>query len=215
MTLQDKLDAITAHTRELVQPERLAVSERAIEELFATRIEERLLKPGERAPAFALLEASGKLVRSEDMLALGPLVVSFFRGRWCPYCVTELEAWRDAFPAVRACGALMVAVSSQTVRHNDFTATQHELPFPLLRDEGAALAGRFGASYQVPAFMQTHYRSILVNVPFVNGEASWQLPVPATFLIGQDGTVKWAQGYADYRVRPEPDELLRALKATH
>ncbi len=152
MTLQEKLDEITAQTRNLVQPERLELSERAIAELFATGIEDKLLKPGEVAPAFALPDANGKLVRSEDLLALGPLVVCFFRGRWCPYCVTELETWRDLFPAVRERGALLIAISPQTVRQNDFTVMQHSLPFPLLRDEGAAIAEKFGAAYPVPEF---------------------------------------------------------------
>jgi peroxiredoxin len=212
MTLQDKLDDITAQTRNLVQPERLELGERAIAELFATGVEEKLVKPGDIAPAFALPDANGKLVRSTDLLALGPLVVCFFRGRWCPYCVTELETWRDLFPAVRERGALLVAISPQTVRQNDFTVTQHTLPFPLLRDEGAAVAAEFGAAYSVPDYMQGHYRSILVNIPFINGEQSWRLPVPATVVLDRSGVVRWSQGYADFRVRPEPAEALKALE---
>src|ERR1035438_9485524 len=104
-TLQDQLDEITARTRELVQSERLAVGERAIEELFATGIEERILPVGSLAPEFSLNDARGRMVRSADMLALGPLVVKFFRGRWCPYCVTELEAWRDLHDTLRERGA--------------------------------------------------------------------------------------------------------------
>jgi peroxiredoxin len=212
MTLQDKLDDITAQTRNLVQPERLELNERAIAELLATGIEDRLLKVGDVAPAFALPDANGKLVRSADLLALGPLVVCFFRGRWCPYCVTELETWRDLFPAVRERGALLVAISPQTVRQNDFTVSQHTLPFPLLRDEAAAVAAEFGAAYPVADSMQAYYRSILVNIPFVNGEPSWRLPVPATFVVGQDGVVLWAQGHADFRVRPEPEDALKLLE---
>jgi peroxiredoxin len=212
MTLQDKLDDITAQTRNLVQPERLEMGERAVAELFASGIEEKLLRPGDTAPAFALPDANGRTVRSADLLALGPLVVCFFRGRWCPYCVTELETWRDLFPAVRAQGALLVAISPQTVRQNDFTVTQHTLPFPLLRDEGAAVAAEFGAAYSVPDYMQGRYRSILVNIPFINGEPSWRLPVPATFVIDRSGVVQWSQGHADFRVRPEPAEVLKALE---
>ena len=212
MTLQDKLDDITAQTRNLVQPERLELSERAIAELFATGIEDKLLKAGDLAPAFALPDAQGKLVRSTDLLALGPLIVCFFRGRWCPYCVTELETWRDLFPAVRERGALLVAISPQTLRQNDFAASQHSLRFPLLRDEGAAVAIEFGAAYPVANYMQSYYRSILVNIPFINGEPSWRLPVPATFAIGRDGVVLWSQGHADFRVRPEPTEVLKALE---
>jgi peroxiredoxin len=212
MNLQDKLDDITAQTRDLVQPERLELNERAIAELLATGIEDSLLKVGDVAPAFALPDANGKLVRSTDLLALGPLVVCFFRGRWCPYCVTELETWRDLFPAVRERGALLVAISPQTVRQNDFTVSQHTLLFPLLRDEGASVAAKFGAAYLVPDYMQGYYRSILVNIPFMNGEPSWRLPVPATFVIRQDGVVLWSQGHADFRVRPEPGDALKLLE---
>lgn len=211
MALQDKLDEITTRTRSLVQPERLAMGERAIAELFASGIEDTLLKPGDPAPSFALPDANGKLVRSADLLALGPLVVNFFRGRWCPYCVTELEAWRELFPAVRERGALLVAISSQTVRQNEFAVTQHSLPFPLLRDEGAAVAAAFGSAYTVPEYMQGHYRSILVNIPFINGESSWRLPVPATFVIGANGMILWSGGHADFRVRPEPTDAIKAL----
>lgn len=90
--------------------------------------------------------------------------------------------------------------------------TQHTLPFPLLRDEGAAVAAQFGAAYSAPAYMQSYYRSILVNIPFINGETSWRLPVPATLVIGQNGVIVWSQGYADFRVRPEPEELIKTLE---
>ncbi len=212
MTLQDRLDQITERTRDLVQPERLELNERAVAELFATGIEDRLLKPGAVAPTFALPDVDGRLVRSADLLALGPLVVSFFRGRWCPYCVTELETWRDLFPALRERGALLVALSPQTARQNGFATDQHGLHFPLLRDERAQVAEAFGAIYSVPEPMQAYYRSILVNIPFINAETSWRLPLAATFLIGQDGVIRWSQGYADFRVRPDPEELLNLLK---
>ena len=212
MALQDRLDDITAQTRNLVQPERLELHERAIADLFATGAEDRLLKPGAEAPAFALSDVNGKLVRSADLLALGPLIVSFFRGRWCPYCVTELETWRDLYPAVRELGALLVAISPQTLRQNDFAVSQHGLPFPVLRDECARTAEAFGAAYPVPSSMQGYYRSILVNIPFINGESSWKLPLPATFVIGQDGAIRWSQGYADFRVRPEPADVIKALR---
>src|SRR5260221_329939 len=101
MSLQDQLDEITANTRHLVQAERLAVGERAVEELFATGIEDRILPAGAMAPTFTLRDSSGRTVRSSDMLALGPLVIKFFRGRWCPYCMTELETWRDLYGRIR------------------------------------------------------------------------------------------------------------------
>lgn len=150
-TLQDQLDEITARTRELVQAERLAVGERAIEELFATGIEVGILPVGVYAPEFALNDSRGRLVRSADMLALGPLVVKFFRGRWCPYCVTELEAWREFHGTLRERGVLMAAIGPQTEQQNDFMVSQHALPFPVLSDPSCALAEKFGLTYTVPS----------------------------------------------------------------
>jgi peroxiredoxin len=220
-TLQDQLDEITANTRNLVQAERLAVGERAVAELFQTGIEEKILPVGATAPDFALKDSSGKLVRSADLLALGPLVIKFFRGRWCPYCVTELEAWRDLYGQLREGGAFMVAISPQTERQSDFMCSQHGLPFPVLTDPACALAEQFGLVYTVPFYHRDYYKSILVNVPFVNGEdkgsePSWRLPLPATYVISPAGrAVLYAEAHADFRVRPEPEEALSAARTRH
>ena len=213
--LQDQLDEITANTRHLVQADRLAVGERAIAELFDSGIEERILPVGALAPEFALKDAGGKLVRSADLLALGPLVVKFFRGRWCPYCMTELEAWRDLYGQIREHGALMVAIGPQTQRQSDFMAGQHGLPFPVLTDPDNALAEQFGLVYTVPEYLREYYLSILVNIPFVNGETSWQLPLPATYVINREGRVVFAEAHADFRVRPEPEDALSCALAMH
>ena len=224
--LQDQLDRITENTRKLVQPERLAVSEASTAALFHTGIEDGVLPVGAKAPDFALPALSmsdsrtGKLVRSSDLLALGPLVVSFFRGRWCPYCVTELEAWRELLPELRRSRANLVAISPQTTRQNSFTAEQHALPFPLLSDPGAAVAASFGIAHTIPERDRLYYQNILVNIPHSNGgrtyttaqEADWRLPLPATFLIRPDNTVAFAEAHADFRVRPEPADVLACLR---
>jgi peroxiredoxin len=219
-SLQDRLDRITQNTRALVQQERLAVSEKATEDLFNTGIEERALKVGAQAPAFTLEDAlTHKFVSSADLLALGPVVVNFFRGRWDPYCVTELEAWRDLQGDLRRRGALFVAISPQTTRQNNFTLQQHGLPYPLLSDPGAAAAEDFGIAYSIPEAGRRYYQSILINIPFNNAglsyhnatEASWRLPLPAVFVIAQDGRILFAEGHADFRVRPEPADILAVL----
>jgi peroxiredoxin len=230
--LQSQLDNITTQTRALVQPERLAITDAAVQDLLATGIEGRILPVGAQAPTFALPGASattlnhiapnGKLVHSSDLLSIGPLIVNFFRGRWCPYCMTELEAWQSAFPAVRERGALLVAISPQLPRQNDFTVQHHSLTFPLLSDAGARVASTFGIAYTVSEPMQRHYRSILINIPFVHGDQgndTWRLPLPATFAIKPTrdaegniaGTIVFAEAYADHRVRPDPCDVLAAL----
>jgi peroxiredoxin len=218
--LQDQLDRITQNTRALVQPDRLAVSEKATADLFNTGIEDRILNVGAHAPAFTLEDAlTGKPINSTDLLALGPLVVNFFRGRWDPYCITELEAWRDLQPELRRRNALFVAISPQTTRQNNFTLQQHGLPYPLLADPGAAIAERFGIAYTIPAEHRRYFQSILINIPFNNAglsyhnatEASWRLPLPAVFVIDRTNTITFAEAHADFRVRPEPADILAAL----
>ena len=219
-SLQDRLDRITQNTRALVQPERLAISEKATADLFHTGIEDGVLKPCAPAPAFTLEDAAtNRTVRSADLLALGPLVINFFRGRWDPYCVTELEAWRDLQPQLRDRGALLVAISPQTTRQNNFTLEQHGIGFPLLSDPGASVAEQFGIAYTIPQDHRRYFQSILVNIPFNNAglsyhnatEASWHLPLPAVFVIHPNNTVLFAEGHADPRVRPEPADILAAL----
>jgi peroxiredoxin len=220
ISLQDQLDRITQNTRALVQPERLAVSEKATEDLFNTGIEDLFLKAGAQAPAFTLEDAlTRKPVNSVDLLALGPLVVSFFRGRWDPYCVTELEAWRDLQTDLRKRGALFIAISPQTTRQNGFTLEQHGLPYPLLSDPGATLAEQFGIAHTIPQDLRRYYQSILINIPFNNAglsyhnatEASWRLPLPAVFVIDRTGIILFSEAHADFRVRPEPVEIFSAL----
>ncbi|HEX4577020.1 MAG TPA: redoxin domain-containing protein [Edaphobacter sp.] len=219
-SLQDQLDRITQNTRALVQPERLAVSEKATADLFNTGIEDRTLKVGAQAPAFTLEDAlTHKPVSSADLLALGPLVVNFFRGRWDPYCVTELEAWRDLLPELRRRGALFVAISPQTTRQNDFTLQQHGLSYPLLSDPGAEVAEKFGIAYTIAPEHRRYFQSILVNIPFNNAglsyhnatEASWRLPLPGVFVINRANKLVFAEAHADFRVRPEPADILASL----
>ncbi len=218
--LQDQLDAITARTRALVQPERLALSETATAELFASGIEGRVLPVGASAPSFALDDAStGRPVSSADLLALGPLVVKFFRGRWDPYCVTELERWRDLHPRLRQKHVLFVAISPQTRRQNDFAVQQHGLPFPVLSDPGSVLAAGFGLAHTIPPRDRRYYQSILVNIPFANSglsydtapDSAWRLPLPGLFLLQPDRTLAFSKAFADSRVRPEPEDLLALL----
>ena len=202
-----------------MQPERLAITDESIHDLLVSGVESRVLAVGAAAPSFTLPDAlTGKPVRSSDLLALGPVIVNFFRGRWCPYCVTELEAWQAAYPKVRERGALLVAISPQLPRQNDFTVQQHSLTFPVLSDAGCRVAEMFGVAYTVPEPMRQHLRSIMINIPFIHGDqgdATWRLPVPATFVLKaeQDGQARivFAEAHADHRVRPDPQMVLESL----
>lgn len=210
-SLQYQLDEITANTRALVPPERLAHTEKVVSDLIASGLQQQILATGNPAPSFQLTAANNKTVSSSDLLALGPVVLKFFRGRWDPYDMTELEAWQALQPALRERRTLLVAISPQTPRQNAFTADRHNLKFPILSDPASQLAGQFGLAHTVPAPTRLYYRSMLVNIPFLNGDESWRLPLPATYVLDHNGTVSFAEAHADHRVRPEPTKVLASL----
>jgi peroxiredoxin len=189
-----------------------AIHARVIAELQQRRIAEGALAFGEKAPAFELSDHNGKLVSSVELLAKGKLVICFFRGRWCPFCVGQLEALNSVMHEIQAGGASLIAISPQTVQQSFFMADQHKLRFALLSDVGNNVARQFGLVYRVPEFQQAVYRRAFVNLPLANGNESWELPIPATYIIDRDGTVIYASSNPDYTERPEPGEILTAVK---
>ncbi len=209
--LTERLLEITAQVRSLVPAEKLAAPDQAAAELEAAGAAQAILPVGTTAPEFELASASGGTIRSADLLATGPLIINFFRGRWCPYCIAELETWQALAAEVTQRGASLVAISPQTVRHNSFTADQHGLTFPVLSDPGNRVARSFGLVHRLPEYLQQHYRRIFVNLPHTNGDDSWELPLPATYVIGREGRVLFAEAFADFKQRPEPLTALRSL----
>ncbi len=196
-----------------VPPEIQAIHARSIAELKQSGISGRVLEVGVKAPAFELTDHNGKLVSSADLLSKGRLVICFFRGRWCPFCVGQLEAMNLILPQIQASGAALVAISPQTVQQSFFMADQHKLKFPLLSDAGNKVARQFGLTYRVPDYQQAVYKRVFINLPFTNGEASWELPIPATYILDRDGTIMFASHNADYTERPEPSDILQKLSA--
>lgn len=211
-TLRERLEELSAQVRSLVPAAKLAPPDKLVEELRSSGMAERTLRAGSKAPGFELPDQNNRPVGSVDLLSKGRLVICFYRGRWCPYCVAELEAWRDAWPQVQQTGASLVAISPQTVKQSSLEADQHELRFPILSDAGNSVARQFGVVYRLPEYMQEHYRSIFVNLPFTNGDKTWELPLPATYVIDRDATVLFARAHADFRQRTEPAEVLALLR---
>jgi len=189
-----------------------AIHARAVAEIKEQRIAERSLPVGSQAPAFELKDHNGKLVSSNELLSKGRLVICFIRGRWCPFCVGQMEAMNLILPQIQQAGASLVAISPQTVQQSFFMADQHKLRFPLLSDAGNQVARQFGIVYRVPDDQQAVYRRAFVNLPFTNGDESWELPIPATFILERDATVLSAWASADYTERPEPAEIVERLR---
>ena len=188
-----------------------AVHARAVASLKADGLAAKALNVGAQSPEFELPDHNGKPVSSADLLSRGRLVLCFIRGRWCPFCVGQMEAMNYVAAEIEAAGASLVAVSPQTEKQSFFMRDQHRLAFPLLVDAGNRLARQFGLVYRVPDEQQGLYRSTFVNLPFANGDPSWELPIPATFVIDRDGSILFALANEDYTDRPEPLEILSAV----
>jgi peroxiredoxin len=196
---------------EYVPPETQAVHSKVIADLKQSGIEQRILPVGAEASVFELQDHNGKQVSRSDLVTKGKLVICFFRGRWCPFCVGQLEAMNLILPQIKLAGANLVAISPQTVPQSFFMADQHRLEFPLLSDQGNRVARQFGIVYRIPEEQQAIYRRAFINLPLANGDDSWELPIPAMYILDRDGVALFACTDADYTRRPEPAEVLTYL----
>ena len=210
------LREIFAERKELiakyVPAETQAIHAQVVAELKSRHLAANILSSGAKAPAFELPDHNGKVVSSSELLTRGPLVICFIRGRWCPFCVGQMEAMNPVLPQIEQAGAALVAISPQTVKQAFFMHDQHKLRFPLLSDAGNQVARQFGLTYRVPAMQEAVYRRAFVNLPFANGDESWELPIPATYIVDRDGTILYASGNEDYTERAEPREIVDFLR---
>jgi peroxiredoxin len=211
--LREQFAERKALIEKLVPAATLAVHARAIEQLRQSGMVERSMQPGATAPAFELPDHDGKPVSSAQLLERGRLVVSFFRGRWDPFCCGQMEALNEFLSDFERQGAALVAISPQTVKHTYFMRDQHQLRFPLLSDAGNQVARKFGLVYRVTPEQEEIYRRVFINLPNTNGDQSWELPIPATYILDRDTTVVYASANPDYSERPEPAEILLQLSA--
>jgi peroxiredoxin len=185
---------------------------RSIAELKASGQVERAPKVGDKAPTFALDDSEGNVASSSELLAKGPLIVSFYRGAWCPYCNIELQALQAALPEYEKHGASIVAVSPQTQPNSRRAVRENGLTFPILSDTKGKVSAAFGLKFKMPEYLVEHYKNARIDLPRFNDDPEWTLPMPARYLIGQSGIILYAEVNPDYTRRPEPEELLPALK---
>ena len=189
-------------------PERIATMEAATAALRASGIERSALERGARVPSVSLPDALGHPVSLAALWSKGPLVVVFYRGGWCPYCNLELREWQRLLPTVAARGGTLVAISPQTPDNSLSTAEKNELAFPVLSDSKLDAARGFGVLFDMPAELVALYQGAGHDLPVRNGNGQWALPVPATYVIGMDGLIRYADVDADYRNRAEPADVL-------
>lgn len=211
VSLTEQLAALKTGFKQRAAPERVAMMEAATADLRATGIEARALKMGSKVPDLTLPDALNQAVRLSALWQRGPLVLIFYRGGWCPYCNLELRAWQQQLPALKHMGAQLVAVSPQTPDSSLSTAQKNELAFPVLSDSALQAATAFGVAFEMPPALVELYSRAGNDLPVLNGNGRWVLPVPATYVIDRDGRIAYAHVDADYRDRAEPADVLAAV----
>lgn len=213
MSLQQQLDDFMAGVREKVPTNILSSVDAAYGELAADGRFPQALGVGDTLPAFTLNDAQGQPQSSQTLLARGPLVVSFYRGAWCPFCNIELRALQQVLPEIHALGAELVAISPELPDYSLPLIEREQLSFPVLSDLGNEVAAQCGIAFELEGELRRISLEVFgVDLPSFNGDASWRLPVPATFVVGRDGRVVLAFVDGEMRHRAEPTAILAALR---
>lgn len=181
--------------------------------LDAGQVAAQALKAGDAMPEFLLPNAEGRIVHSADLLAAGPLVVTFFRGDWCPYCEATLHALEAVLPEFVAAGGSLVAMTPETGGRALSMKRSYGLNYEVLADVDLEIAMAFGVVFRAPPLYAALLRSAGIDLAERSGNPAWFLPVPATFLAGRDGIIARAWVNIDFTERAEPADVVRALRA--
>jgi peroxiredoxin len=198
----------------MLPAESAAVMEGHIDFLRTSGAVSQVLKSGTKAPAFTLKNQNGEDVASVDLLDSGPLVVSFTRGGWCPYCEAEVRALNDLYDQYQQAGIELVVLSPQSAPRTNKQATDGKLKFNFLVDENNEVGKAFGVVYTFPSELKNLYLKVFkIDIQAVNNANVWQLPIPARFIIDTSGTIRDAKADPDYRYRPDPSEVLAIAKS--
>ncbi len=183
-----------------------------IEELVNSGIAERTLNEGDEIPQINLPNAVGKTINVNSMLKDGPVVISFYRGAWCPYCNLELKALQNALPEIKSLDAQLIAISPNTPDNSISSIEKHGLEFEVLTDAGNKIAKEFRLVFNLAEELRPIFKQFNFDVPKYNGDESWELPIPATYIVNTDGKIVHAFVNADYTKRMEPTEIISKLK---
>lgn len=211
-TLAQQLADYQVSFKQRVPAERVGMMETATAQLRATGIESTALCVGAELPALTLPDATGKPINLKALNASGPLVIVFYRGGWCPYCSLELREWQRLLPALQALGGTLVGISPQTPDNSLSTSEKNALAFPVLSDSSLVAAKAFGIAFTLSPELVDLYAKAGNDLPTLNGNSQWVLPVPATFVIDRGGVITFAHVESDYRLRAEPQEVLDGLR---
>ena len=212
MSLTQDLAQFAAKMKDQLPAEAQVTMAKAGNEIAQLGIEDQSLKVGDAIPPVTLPNALGKSVAVPDLLKAGPVVIAFYRGGWCPYCNMELRALQQALPAIKAQGAQLVAIAPETPDNSLSTQEKNDLSFEVLSDVGNQVARAFGLVFTLPEYLRPLYQNFGIDLEAYNGDSSFELPVPATYVVDTKGTIVHAFVNVDYTQREDPENIVAALQ---
>jgi peroxiredoxin len=211
-SLKDRIAEFAATMAKHVPPEVVVTLSVEIKKLAESGIAKRALQVGSRAPDFSLPNARGAMVSLSSLLAKGPVVVTFYRGGWCPFCDLQLRAYQSVLPEIRRLRAELVAISPQTTDYSLSDIEKMELTFAVLSDAHNLVARQYGLVFVLSDALKELQNRFDNPIPKFNGDDSWELPMPGTFVLDRGGIVRLAHVDPDYMRRLEPAAILKALR---
>ena len=215
MSLQEELNEILEAFFELVSEEDIKAYQKLVEKITEKKVAEGALKVNDIAPDFTLRDQDGEDFNLQKHLAKGlAVVLIFYRGKWCPHCNATLMRYQKYFDALKAKGATLVALSPMLPDGTAALATKQLLEFPVLSDVGSKVARQFKVSFAVPEEVRSKMSSWGEDVPTFNGDCTWEIPLPATYIIhGNDRKIVWSCVDNDPGIRAEPADVVAAIPA--
>lgn len=211
MSLKDELLKMSQYIRTQIGAEILAIMDKAMADFKAQKLASKGANVGDAFPSAVLFNAHGKEVALEELLMEGPLVVTFYRGGWCPYCNLELKSYQAVLSEIKANGGQLVAITPEPSANTLATSQQNELSFDILTDEENKLAKELGILMFLTEELQNLYGGAHLDWKAYTINEKIALPIPATFVVGQDGIIIYRFIDEDYTKRAEPEEVLGVL----
>jgi peroxiredoxin len=208
MDLQKELGAVAQMVRQKTPPHVMPTIEATTKRLKESGLKNHALQTGQTMPDFELPDATGEIVRSIEFRSQGPLLITFYRGSWSPFCNLTLLAFQERNAEIKIRGGTLLAISPQTPDHSLTLQEKHSLQFPVLSDAGNKVARQFGIVFALDPGLKTVQEQFDVDIPTYNGDRTFELPVPATFLVSTDGKVLKSHVEADYMQRLDPETAL-------
>ena len=211
--LNEQLEAVKKGFVEKVDVDIVQTMGAATEALHQSGLVEQAVKAGDIAPEFDLPELGGGRFRLSEALRDGPVVISFYRGAWCPYCNLEMQALQQALPEIEGAGGRLIAIAPELPEHAGQTRDKGNLSFPLLHDWQNAVARSYGLVFTLPESLRSVYGNFGIDLAESQGNANFELPMPATYIVARDSRVAHAFVDANYTRRMEPMDIVKILKA--